>query len=88
MECHNCGGPITRDLTYCLTCHDAVHNCANCVFRDDVRCRRVRGLLGPMGGRVANDCQEWQPGRTTLTRPANGLRARLAHANVTPCFRT
>ncbi len=87
MKCSNCGNPITPDLEYCMSCRAAVHSCNNCVYREEVVCRKVRGLLGPAGGARPNDCEEWTPGRETRFRS----RTPLSHAKrlpSPPIFRT
>lgn len=87
VKCFNCATAITADLEYCLNCRAAVHCCSNCVYREEIPCRRVRGLMGPAAGLRSNDCTEWTPGSERLSRRRGSLNGRVK-LELGPVFRT
>ncbi len=81
LKCFQCGGALSVDLEYCLNCRAAVHCCMNCVHRDEIVCRKVRGLLGPSNGVRVNDCDAWDPFGGPGT---GGLLGRLSRPGPPP----
>jgi hypothetical protein len=61
LHCWQCSASLYSVAEYCWQCHTPIHSCYNCVFRAELRCKKLQGLTSDLLQVNRNECPWWRP---------------------------